>query len=97
VRYRKTILAAFARGMDCRRQGQIAGRTKPFVAGGMTTPPSQEDVATRLDVAIATLRTWISRLRQQYRDFLRTEVARTVSDPVEVDEELRYLYRSLMS
>jgi hypothetical protein len=25
------------------------------------------------------------------------EVARTVSEPVEVDEELRYLYRILMS
>ena len=70
---------------------------KPFVAGGMTTAPNQEEVAARLGVPIATLRTWISRLRQQYRDSLRAEVARTVSDPVDVDEELRYLYRILMS
>jgi DNA-directed RNA polymerase specialized sigma24 family protein len=69
---------------------------KPFVAGG-TTPPNQEDVAVRLGVPIATLRTWISRLRQQYRDSLRAEVARTVSEPVDVDEELRYLYQILMS
>jgi DNA-directed RNA polymerase specialized sigma24 family protein len=70
---------------------------KPFIAGGMTTAPNQEDVAARLGVPIATLRTWIFRLRQQYRDSLRAEVARTVSEPVEVDEELRYLYRILMS
>lgn len=62
----------------------------------MTTPPNQEDVAARLGVPIATLRTWLSRLRLQYRDCLRTEVARTVSDPVDVDEELRYLYKILM-
>jgi DNA-directed RNA polymerase specialized sigma24 family protein len=78
-------------------KAKLLQELKPFVAGGMTNPPNQEDVAARLGVPIATLRTWISRLRQQYRDSLRTEVARTVSDPVDVDEELRYLYRILMS
>jgi DNA-directed RNA polymerase specialized sigma24 family protein len=78
-------------------KAKLLEELKPFVAGGMTTPPNQEDVAARLGAPIATLRTWISRLRQQYRDSLRAEVARTVSDPVEVDEELRYLYRILMS
>jgi DNA-directed RNA polymerase specialized sigma24 family protein len=52
---------------------------KPFVAGGMATPPKQEEVAARLGVPIATLRTWLSRLRQQYRDVLRAEMARTPS------------------
>jgi DNA-directed RNA polymerase specialized sigma24 family protein len=78
-------------------KAKLLEELKPFVAGGMTTPPNQEDVAARLSVPIATLRTWISRLRQQYRNSLRNEVARTVSDPVDVDEELRYLYRILMS
>jgi DNA-directed RNA polymerase specialized sigma24 family protein len=78
-------------------KAKLLEELKPFVAGGMTTVPGQEDVAARLGVPIATLRTWISRLRQQYRDSLRTEVAGTVSDPADVDEELRYLYRLLMS
>jgi DNA-directed RNA polymerase specialized sigma24 family protein len=78
-------------------KAKLLEELKPFVAGGMTNPPNQEDVAARLGVPIATLRTWISRLRQQYRDSLRAEVARTVFDPVGVDEELRYLYRILMS
>jgi RNA polymerase sigma-70 factor (ECF subfamily) len=43
------------------------------------------------------LRTWLSRLRQRYRESLRTEVANTVSDPAEVDEELRHLYQILMA
>jgi RNA polymerase sigma factor (sigma-70 family) len=68
---------------------------RPFLAGGTATPPPQEEVAARLSVPVATLRTSLMRLRQRYREALRDEVARTVSDPAEVDEELQYLYRIL--
>jgi DNA-directed RNA polymerase specialized sigma24 family protein len=68
---------------------------RPFVAGGSVTPPNQEQAAARLGVPIATLRTWLSRLRQRYRQSLRTEVASTVSDPEDVDAELRHLYQIL--
>ena len=70
---------------------------RPFVAGGSVTPPNQEEAAARLGVPIATLRTWLSRLRQRYRESLRMEVASTVSDPADVDQELQYLYRILMT
>ena len=70
---------------------------RPFVAGGNVTPPSQEEAAARLGVPIATLRTWLSRLRQRYRESLRTEVASTVSDPADVDQELHHLYQILMA
>jgi DNA-directed RNA polymerase specialized sigma24 family protein len=70
---------------------------RPFVAGGSVTPPSQEEAAARLRVPIATLRTWLSRLRQRYREWLRMEVASTVSDPADVDAELRHLYQILMN
>jgi DNA-directed RNA polymerase specialized sigma24 family protein len=69
---------------------------RPFVAGGSLTAPNQEEAAARLGVPIATLRTWLSRLRQRYRDSLRTEVASTVSDPGDVDQELHHLYQILM-
>jgi len=68
---------------------------RPFVAGGGKTPLNQEEAAQKLGVPIATLRTWLSRLRQRYREALRTEVASTVSDPAEVDQELHYLYQIL--
>ena len=69
---------------------------RPFLAGGNVTPPNQEEAAARLGVPIATLRTWLSRLRQRYRESLRTEVASTVSDPADVDAELQHLYQILM-
>ena len=68
---------------------------RPFVAGGGKTPLNQEEAAAKLGVPIATLRTWLSRLRQRYREALRSEVASTVSDPAEVDQELHYLYQVL--
>ena len=68
---------------------------RPFVAGGSVTPPNQEEAAGRLGVPIATLRTWLSRLRQRFRESLRAEVASTVSDPADVDGELRHLFQIL--
>jgi hypothetical protein len=52
-------------------KAKLLKELKRFVAGGLKTPPNQEDVAARLGVPIATLRTWISRLRQRYRFFAR--------------------------
>jgi len=70
---------------------------RPFVAGGSVTAPNQEKAAARLGVPIATLRTWLARLRQRYRESLRMEVANTVSDPADVDQELHHLYQILMA
>jgi len=70
---------------------------RPFVAGGGMRTPSQEGAAARLGVPIATLRTWLSRLRQRFRESLRAEVGSTVSDPADIDGELRHLYEILLA
>jgi DNA-directed RNA polymerase specialized sigma24 family protein len=69
---------------------------EPFIAGGDGSPPNQEEVASRLRIPVATLRTWISRLRIRYRQCLRMEIASTVSNQADVDEELHYLYELLL-
>ena len=68
---------------------------RPFVTASGRTAPNQEEAAKKLGVPIATLRTWLWRLRQRYREALRMEVASTVSDPADVDQELHYLYQIL--
>ena len=70
---------------------------RPFVAGGGMRTPSQEEAAARLGVPIATLRTWLSRLRLRFRESLRAEVGSTVSDPADIDGELRHLYEILLA
>lgn len=77
-------------------KAQTLVELKPFLLGG-TTLPSQEQVAARLDLPFATFRTVLRRTRQRYRETLRQEVARTVVDPAQVDEELRYLYHLLLA
>jgi DNA-directed RNA polymerase specialized sigma24 family protein len=78
-------------------KAQWLDELKPFVAGVDAVPPNQDEVAARLGVPVATLRTWLSRLRRRYRELLRAEVANTVSDPADVNGELRYLHRILMA
>ena len=70
---------------------------RPFVAGGTATPASQEDVAKRLQTSVENLRVSVSRLRQRYRQALRAEVASTVSNPADIDDELHYVYQVLTS
>jgi RNA polymerase sigma-70 factor (ECF subfamily) len=62
----------------------------PYVTAG------QEDIsyarlATQLSVAEPTVKKLIFRMRQRYRFLLRDEVAQTVADPADVEDELRYL------
>lgn len=63
---------------------------KPFLTGGVGLP-SQDEVATRLEISIDTLRSHLSRLRARYRELLREEVTRTIGIAEDVDEELRHL------
>jgi RNA polymerase sigma-70 factor (ECF subfamily) len=78
-------------------KAQWLSELRPFVDGAGGAPPNQQDVADRLGVPIATLRTWLARLRHRYREILRAEVASTVSDPASVDQELQYLHQILMA
>ena len=70
---------------------------RPFVAGGTAQRPDQQEVAARLGTSVDNLRVSLSRLRQRYRHALRAEVASTVSDPKDIDNELHYLYQVLTS
>lgn len=70
---------------------------RPLVAGGTAEPPDQQEAADRLGTTVENLRVALSRLRQRYRHALRAEVASTVSDPKDIDDELHYLYRVLTS
>ncbi len=53
------------------------------------------DLAARLHLSEGALRVAVYRLRQRYRELLRSEIAHTVAGPGEVEEELRYLFRVL--
>ena len=85
------------RSLAAEGKAQWLSELRPFVDGAGAAPPNQQEVAERLGVPIATLRTWLARLRLRYREILRAEVASTVADRSSVDQELQYLYRILMA
>ena len=53
------------------------------------------EVAARLDMTEAAVKKAAERLRDRYAELLRMEIAQTVSEPGDVDEELRDLFRAL--
>ncbi len=57
--------------------------------------PSYEDVAKRLGLSASGVKTIVHRMRKRYRTILREEVGRTVSDPANIDEEIRALCEAL--
>ncbi len=72
------------------------GREDEFLAlrgflPGMEAPPSYESLSIQLGQPVTALRTNVHRMRLRFRELLRSAVARTVSAPHEVDEELAYL------
>jgi RNA polymerase sigma factor (sigma-70 family) len=59
--------------------------------------PSYEAVAEKLQVSLGQVKTLIHRLRKRYRELLREEVARTVTDHQAVDEEIHALCEALIA
>jgi RNA polymerase sigma factor (sigma-70 family) len=81
-------------------QGKIATLEvlKPFLRPiNSEALPSHEEVAGQLGVEASAVRTIIHRLRKRYTTLLRAEVARTLSDPGEIDEELHALCDALIA
>jgi RNA polymerase sigma-70 factor (ECF subfamily) len=65
-------------------------RLQVFVWGDKSAL-SYADMGTQLNMTEGAVKTSVCRLRQRYGEFLRAEVAQTVSGPEEIKEELSYL------
>lgn len=68
--------------------------TKVFLTGEKHAPPYAK-LALELGTTEAALKTAVSRMRQRYGELLGKEIAKTVSTPDEVKEELYGLFSAL--
>ena len=57
--------------------------------------PARSETAARLGMTVGAAKVAVHRLRQRYREILRAEIAETVSDPSDIDDEMRYLVAAL--
>jgi DNA-directed RNA polymerase specialized sigma24 family protein len=89
---------------------QVVGRLRDeFVAAGKGTmfdamklfltgdkpPGGYAQLALELETTEAALKMSVSRMRKRYGELLRAELANTLSDPAEVEDELRDLFAAL--
>ena len=84
--------AAFARPrcqLESEGKGHVFEALQGFLPG--KEEPSYQQVASALNLSFGAVKTAVHRLRVRYGALLREEVARTVTTPSEVDQELRYL------
>ncbi len=65
---------------------------KPHLWGEDTATPYAH-LASRFDMTAAAIKATVHRLRRRYRELLREEIAQTVSDAAEIDNEIRCLLR----
>ena len=83
-----------------RREWEASGREAEFDALkacllGQNPPGGYQTLAARLGTTEGAVKTAVHRLRRTFQAALRQDIAQTVSDPADVDEEIRYLVRAL--
>ena len=78
---------------ECEAAGKakLFGQLKTFLTAGKDGM-AQAEVAKALGMEEGVVRVAIHRLRKRYRELLRNEIAQTLADAADVDEEMRALF-----
>ena len=77
-------------------KGNLFWETKELLSGERDAA-AYAQIARRLNMAEGATRMAVLRLRRRYAELLRKEIAQTVSEPEEVDQEMRYLLSAVSS
>ena len=75
-------------------KGGLYERLKAFPLAGKNDQ-SFELTAAELGMSVGALKAAVHRMRSRYRELVREEVAHTVADPSELQEEARYLIAAI--
>ena len=75
-------------------RGALFAAVKPILSGE-DTGDGYAEIAARLGLKEGTLKTAVHRLRRRFGALLLSEIAQTVSDPDDVQDELRHLFHLL--
>jgi RNA polymerase sigma-70 factor (ECF subfamily) len=58
-------------------------------------PVAQAEIAGRLGMSESAVKVAIHRLRRRFREIVRAEIAQTLHDPADLDDEMRHLIEAL--
>lgn len=100
LRWAATIVEQALRRLS--EECEIRGRRRVFdkvstYLTGERNDTSYDALSVSLGIPVSSVRRLIHQLRVRYRTLLREEIARTVSHPSEIDDEIRYLCAALAS
>ncbi len=94
---RQWALTALDRSLDRLHRAAVESgtaeqfeRLKPYLTGEASRAPYRE-VAAELGMTEGAVRGAVHRLRRRFGETLRAEIAETVADPADVDDEIRHL------
>jgi len=79
---------------SARGRGELFDRLRPALLGD-AQGGSREELAAAAGLQVGAFNTALHRLRKRFQERLREQVAHTVAHPGEIEEELRFLKRSL--
>jgi RNA polymerase sigma factor (sigma-70 family) len=92
------VMLELGRAYAAEGKGATFQALEIFLRFGDSRPsPSYEELAETLGVSPGGVKTLVHRLRKRYTALLREEVARTVSDPGEIDGEIHALCDALIA
>ena len=81
---------------EARGRGAAFDRLKPVLMGGRPDVPYVQ-IAAELGTTEAAIQAAVSRLRRRYGALLREQIAATIADPGDVEDEIRELFVALGS
>ncbi|MEN8149235.1 MAG: sigma-70 family RNA polymerase sigma factor [Planctomycetota bacterium] len=93
-RWALTLLGRVLDGLAAETDADLFAALRPHLTG----EPAEEtyrEIALRLGMSEGGVKTAAHRLRARYRERLRGEIADTVSDPADVEDEIRALMEAL--
>ena len=90
----QTVALKLEQEFEAADQGPRFALLRGFLIGDAPTL-SYGEIAARLELSESAVKSMVRRLRKRFGVVLRAEVAQTINRDEDVDEELRYLLRTL--
>ncbi len=87
------VLERLQEDYSSKGKGELFTQLKPFLT--IDDTDSHEIIAKTLDMSVGAIKVAVHRLRQRYRDLIRQEVASTVANEDDADDELNQLLTAI--
>jgi len=91
IRVLERVLARLRDENSGGEKAKLFEQLKAFLTVGANAIPHAE-AAARLNLTEGAVRVAVHRLRRRYRELLREEISQTLSDPVQIEEEMQTLF-----